>query len=58
MGNPYSPYGIEKQSEMINQPKLFEEKIRYFTSKYATPSLGYKEYKEYKDWDFTYPRNK
>ena len=43
---------------MKNQPKLFEEKIRYFTSKYATPSLGYKEYKEYKDWDFTYPRNK
>ena len=54
-GNPDSPYGIEKQSEMKNQPKLFEEKIRYFTSKYAFPCLGYKEYK---DWDFTYPRNK
>ena len=38
---------------MNNRP-LFEEKIRYFTQKYASPQLGYKEYDV---WDFTYPGN-
>ena len=52
MGNPDSPYGRERQAEMKNSPQLFEEKIRYFTNKYANPNIGYKEYKT---WDFTYP---
>ena len=54
MGNPLSPYGRDKQSEMMNNPNLFEQKIKYFTNKYANPNLGYKEYTS---WDFTYPGN-
>ena len=55
MGNPQSPYGTDRQSEMLNTPQIFEQKIKYFTNKYANPNLGYKEY-DY--WDFTYPSQK
>ena len=55
MGNPQSPYGTDRQSEMMNTPQIFEQKIKYFTNKYANPNLGYKEY-DY--WDFTYPSQK
>ena len=55
MGNPQSPYGIDRQSEMLNTPQIFEQKIKYFTNKYANPNLGYREY-DY--WDFTYPNQK
>ena len=51
LGNAESPFGIDRQSEMLKTPDLFEEKIKYFTKKYAAPELGYKEY-DY--WDFTY----
>ena len=54
LGNPESPYGLDRQSELMNNRPLFEEKIRYFTQKYASPQLGYKEYDV---WDFTYPGN-
>ena len=54
LGNPDSPFGIDRQSEMVNNPNLFEEKVRAFTKKYAAPELGYKEYTS---WDFTYPVN-
>ena len=54
MGNPESPFGTNRQAEMMNNPLLFEKKIQYFTKKYAHPSLGFKEY-DY--WDFTYPNN-
>jgi len=37
---------------MINNPNLFDEKVRFFTQKYVSPELGYKEYTS---WDFTYP---
>ncbi len=52
LGNPDSPFGIDRQGEMKNNPALFEQKIRYFTKKYADFNLGYKEY-DY--WDFSYP---
>ena len=55
MGNPQSPYGTDRQSEMMNTPQIFEQKIKYFTNKYANPNLGYREY-DY--WDFTYPSQK
>ena len=51
LGNPDSPFGIDRQAEMKNNPDLFERKIRYFTNKYANPGIGYKEYNS---WDFTY----
>ena len=52
MGNEKSPYGMDRQAEMMCNRQLFEEKIRYFTQKYASLSIPYKEYKS---WDFTYP---
>ena len=51
LGNPDSPFGIDRQNEMRNTPDLFERKIKYFTKKYADPNIGYKEYT---NWDFTY----
>ena len=51
LGNPQSPYGLDRQDEMLNKQDLFERKVKYFTQKYAAPQLGYKEYSS---WDFTY----
>ena len=52
LGNPDSPFGIDRQKEMKENPALFEEKIKYFTQKYAAPNIGYQEYDH---WDFSYP---
>ena len=51
LGNPQSPYGLDRQAEMMNNQDLYERKVRFFTQKYAAPQLGYKEYN---NWDFTY----
>ena len=53
MGNPDSPYGTDRQGEMVYNRPLFEEKIRYFTQKYANPQMPCKQY-DY--WDFSYPK--
>ena len=37
--------------EFKNNKSLYEEKIKYFTRKYANPMIGYKKYD---NWDFTY----
>ena len=37
--------------EFKNNKPLYEEKIKYFTRKYAYPMIGYKKYD---NWDFTY----
>ena len=52
LGNPESPYGIDRADEMVNHRDLFEKKVKYFTEKYANISIGYKEYDR---WDFSYP---
>ena len=54
MGNPESPYGVDRQNEMMNNHDLYEKKIKYFTKKYADINNGYKEY-DY--WDFSYSEN-
>ena len=54
LGNPDSPFGVDRQYEMVNQQDLFERKVKYFTEKYADPKIGYKEYNA---WDFTYNGN-
>ena len=51
MGNPDSPFGIDRQNEMLYHQDLFERKVKFFTQKYATPNIGYKEYPA---WDFSY----
>ena len=52
LGNPESPFGIDRQKEMVETPDLFEKKIKFFTQKYAAPNIGYQEYDH---WDFSYP---
>ena len=51
MGNPKSPYGLDRQTEMMNNLPLYENKIRYFTKKYANME---NDYQVYKNWDFSY----
>ena len=49
---PESPYGLKRAKEFFNNNSLFEKKIKFFTHKYADPSLPYKEYNN--SWDFSY----
>ena len=51
LGNFESPYIMDMAEEMIKNRQLYEEKIRYFTKKYASIETCDKEYKS---WDFTY----
>ena len=53
MANPDSPYGLDRANELRKNRTLHEEKIKYFTKKYARPDIANKEYNE--SWDFTYP---
>jgi ubiquitin-protein ligase len=51
LANPDSPFGPERRHEIINNPELFEKKIKYFTKKYAYINNVSNIYKV---WDFTY----
>ena len=53
MANPDSPYGMERANELRYQRALHEEKIKYFTKKFASNQKSNKEY--YDSWDFSYP---
>ena len=54
LGNPESPFSLDRKEEMKNNRPLYEEKVKYFTNKYANIALPYKEYSS---WDFTYNPN-
>ena len=55
MGNPDSPYGLDRADELRNNRPIYEEKIKYFTKKYANPlSSGNKIDRDH-DWNFNYP---
>ena len=56
MPNPDSPYGLDRADEFIYNRVLHEEKIRYFTKKYANQPFCNEEYKQ--SWDFSYPSKK
>jgi len=51
--NPDSPYGLDRADEFRENRQFYENKIKYFTKKYANEKIGYKEYNS--DWDFSYP---
>ena len=52
--NPDSPYGLDRADEMRYNKAVYEEKIKYFTKKYADPSSpNNREYDN--DWDFSFP---
>ena len=54
LANPKSPYGMDRADEFLKNRKLYDDKCRYFTQKYAAMSLDEKAYNE--NWDFTYPQ--
>ena len=52
LGNPESPYGLERADEFNKNKALYDEKCRYFTRKYALMSNDLQVYTN--DWDFNY----
>ena len=55
--NPDSPYGISRAKEYKQNYSLYEEKIKYFTKKYASSKKNTaltQDYDRTKDWDFNY----
>ncbi len=55
MGNPESPYGLDRAEEFRNNRAVFEEKIKHFTKKYANPLSSGKYNQREHDWNFNYP---
>ena len=53
MANPESPYGMDRANELRFERPLHEEKIKYFTKKYAMKKGSNVDYYDY--WDFSYP---
>ena len=53
MANPESPYGMDRANELRFERPLHEEKIKYFTKKYAMKQGSNVDYYDY--WDFSYP---
>ena len=51
--DPDSPYGLDRVDEFKYNNSLYEEKIKYFTKKYADPSNLNKEY--FESWEFSCP---
>ena len=49
--NPDNAYGLERANEFRFNKQLYEEKVKYFTKKYANPL---KSWKKHDNWDFTY----
>ena len=49
--NPNFAFGFERVNEFKFNRKLYEEKVKYFTKKYANPL---KSWKKHDKWDFTY----
>ena len=55
MANPNSAYGLSRAKEYNEERETYEEKIKYFTKKYASvPNKTNNEHKynKEKDWDF------
>ena len=55
MANVDSPYGINRAQEYKDNKEVYEEKVKYFTKKYAKPTNNKNSKQAYerdKDWDF------
>ena len=51
--NPDNAYGLERANEFRFNKQLYEDKIKYFTKKYANPCFCNIDEK-YDNWDFSY----
>ena len=56
MVNPDSPFSLDRENEYRNNRTLYEEKIRYFTNKYANVRdfIHCTNVEINGDWDFSY----
>ena len=55
MANVDSPYGINRAQEYKDNREVYEEKVKYFTKKYAKPTNSKninQAYERDQDWDF------
>ena len=55
--NPECGYDSERNKEFQLNRELFEEKAKYFTKKYASPTFNYKKINFQDEWNFDYPKN-
>ena len=54
MANPDSPYGLDRANELRFNKTLHEEKIKFFTKKYANPGMCNIDKVYDESWDFSY----
>ena len=54
MANPDGPYGLDRANELRFNRPLHEEKIKYFTKKYADARFAYIDKEYFESWDFSY----
>lgn len=54
MGNPDSPYGFDRQTEMRSNKPLYDKKVKYFTKKYAGLKEKAPPIQGFPSWDFTF----
>jgi len=54
MTMPESPYCLDTANELRTNKALYEEKIKYFTKKYADPKFANIDKEYIESWDFTY----
>ena len=54
LGNPQSPYGLDRANEFTNERAVYEEKVKMFTRKYADPMKNQQYFDTSKDWDFSF----
>ena len=52
LGNPESPYGVDRAEEFKENRDIYEEKVKHFTKKYAHPLNQKNDYDRTKDWNF------
>ena len=57
LGNSESPFALERADEFRNNREVYEEKIKYFTEKYANPIRSAGPWNPNIDWDFSYKIN-
>ena len=50
--NPNNCYGLDRGEEFIRNRAAYDEKVKYFTNKYAHPNNSNKIYSRTEDWDF------
>ena len=54
MNNILCPFSPNMADELRNNKALYEDKIKYFTRKYASPERIYNSYINLNEWDFSY----